>query len=77
MLLFFPHKPYIMCAKSNDLLSWYVSHKEVRFVLTDLVVRFLGFLQPDTPLVVEFDANVRAAVRVFAHPAEKLLKLLS
>lgn len=64
----------MLFANSNDLV---LRNKKMWVQLTNLVVRFLGFLQPDAPLVVEFDADVRAAVRVFPHPAEKLLELLS
>lgn len=44
-------------------------------LLTYLVASFVGFLQPHPPLVVELDAEARAAVSVFPHPAEELLEL--
>lgn len=44
-------------------------------LLTYLVACFVGFLQPDPPLIIKFDAHTAATVGVFAHPAEELLQV--
>ncbi len=47
---------------------------EREILLTYLVARFVRFLQPHPPLIVQFDWHAAAAVRVLADPAEELLE---
>lgn len=45
-----------------------------RLALTYLLARFLRFLQPHPPLIVQFHRHAAAAVGVLADPAEELLE---
>lgn len=48
--------------------------KKREILLTYLVARFMRFLEPHPPLIVQFDGHAAAAIRVFADPAEELLE---
>ncbi|KPP66977.1 hypothetical protein Z043_114475 [Scleropages formosus] len=59
------------------IIAWAQAECEIEeeVFLTYLVARFVGLLQPDTPLVVQLDAHATAAVGVLAYPAKELLEL--